>query len=376
MRSRERDPGRDRVSAPHVLVSGVVLGQPMGGVRRHNAELLPRVARLLAAAGGSLSVLEGAQKIAFELPPDVVRIASDVPPGAWARARQEPRALRAAFEHAAQGGRAFDLFHAAHLPVPTRIGARYTLTIHDLRHTDRRFSSVARRIAAEIALRRALDRAALVFAVGASVRAELVARFGVSAERVRIVPNAADHFTPLPRHAAADAPMLCVGHVERRKNLEIVLRAMHVEPRLPRLEIAGAAKHGERERLARLAEELRVSSRVSFLGPFDDRELAALYARAACVVLPSHLEGFGIGTLEAQRARVPLAIASLPALLEVAGAETPSFAPDDPEACARAILRALSASPTTLDRAEANAARFSWDASARAWFDAWCELAS
>ena len=43
--------GRARVSgAPRVLVSGVVLDQPMGGVRRHNAELLPRAAELLSLA--------------------------------------------------------------------------------------------------------------------------------------------------------------------------------------------------------------------------------------------------------------------------------------------------------------------------------------
>ena len=36
--------------APHVLVLGSVLGQPKGGVWRHNRELLPRVARLLEAA--------------------------------------------------------------------------------------------------------------------------------------------------------------------------------------------------------------------------------------------------------------------------------------------------------------------------------------
>jgi hypothetical protein len=45
--------------APRVLVAGTVLGQPMGGVRRHNQELLPRVARRLAARGGALAVLAG-----------------------------------------------------------------------------------------------------------------------------------------------------------------------------------------------------------------------------------------------------------------------------------------------------------------------------
>ena len=55
--------------APRVLVSGVVLGQPMGGVRRHNAELLPRAARLCAAEGGAVDVLEGRSRVELDLPP-------------------------------------------------------------------------------------------------------------------------------------------------------------------------------------------------------------------------------------------------------------------------------------------------------------------
>jgi len=347
----------------------------MGGVRRHNAELLPRVARLLAASGGSLAVLEGTEKIAFALPPEIERIASDVPAGAWRRARSEPRAIRTALERAERAGRPFDFFHTAHLPAPTGIGARYTLTIHDLRHVDSRVSSIARRAAATLVLRRALDHAALVLAVSASVLADLVVLHKVPEERVRLVPNAADHFTPLPRSPASDAPILCVGHVERRKNLELVLRAMHLDRELPRLEIAGAAKRGERERLMRLAEKLGLAARVSFLGAFDDRELPRLYARAACVVLPSRLEGFGIGALEAMRARVPLAISHLPALMEVTGTEAPSFPVDDPAECARAVRSALSQSTAAIERAAAIAARSSWDGSAKAWFDAWCELA-
>ena len=66
-------------AAPRLLVSGVVLGQPMGGVRRHNAELLPRLAERLRAAGGGLGVLEGAVPIPFELPDVVERIPSNVP---------------------------------------------------------------------------------------------------------------------------------------------------------------------------------------------------------------------------------------------------------------------------------------------------------
>ena len=81
--------------APRVLVSGACLGQPAGGVRRHNAELLPRLESLLRQAGGGLAVVEGRTPVGWDLPPQVVRVPSDVPyQPALMRALKEGRALR------------------------------------------------------------------------------------------------------------------------------------------------------------------------------------------------------------------------------------------------------------------------------------------
>lgn len=361
--------------APHVLVSGVVLGQPMGGVRRHNAELLPRVARLLRAQGGSLALLEGREPIAFTLPDEVERIASDVPARPpLRRARAESRALRAILAERERAGRPFDCVHTAHLPAPRHLSLPLALTIHDLRRLDARSASLGRRWLSEFAIRRAVSEAALVVTVSQCLREEIVSRFHKEPERVRVVANAADHFQPLLRDTRAGAAILCIGHLERRKNLDVVLQALEVDPDLPPLVLAGASKAGEEERLRRLAAKLGVAARVTFLGPFEDAELAGLLARAACLVLSSRIEGFGIGALEAQRARVPLAIARIPALLEVAGGASPTFAPDDPRGCASAIRQALALSSDELDRAAASAARYRWDDSARAWYEAWCSI--
>lgn len=357
--------------APRVLVLGSVLGQPMGGVRRHNAELLPRLARLLAERGGALAVMEGRTPVALPLPTSVARIATRVPAGPPAvRATFEGRALRRVLADAERAGTPFDLVHTAHLPAPAAPRAPYTLTIHDLRRLDPVFSSAPVRALARRAIERAARRAARVLVVSESVRGELVRELGVDAARVHLVPNAADHFVPLPRAAESDAPLLCVGHVEPRKNLALVIRALAADPSLPRLVLAGAAKGRERERLERSARSLGVAARVRFLGPFEDRELPRLYAGAACVVVPSRVEGFGIAALEAQRARVPLAVARIASLLEVAGDDAPSFPPGDPAECARAIRAALEASPEVLDRSAERASRFTWDRSAAAWLDA------
>jgi glycosyltransferase involved in cell wall biosynthesis len=362
--------------APRVLVSGVVLGQPPGGVRRHNAELLPRAARLLLAGGGALDLLEGRTPVALELGPEVRLLPSSVPAGPpAARARLEGAALRDALREAAAEGRPYDLVHTAHLPAPRRLGTPFTLTLHDLRALHLPSAPFVRRLLAGPLIGGAVRAAARVVAVSETVRAELLARFKLAPERVAVVPNAGDHLPLLPRAAAAGAPLLCLGHVERRKNLELLLRALALDPGLPDLLLAGAPKGGEELRLAALARELGVASRVRFLGAVADEELPALYASAACAVLPSRLEGFGIGVLEAQRARVPLAVADAGALPEIAGAGVPRFGVDDPAGCARAIRAAL-ARPAAELAADARAAeRYRWDASARRLVEVWTEAA-
>ncbi|MCP3918309.1 MAG: glycosyltransferase family 4 protein [bacterium] len=355
-------------AGPRVLVSGVVLGQPMGGVRRHNAELLPRVARILAESGGELCVLEGAEPIDFELPEPIRILRSDVPARPIPlRALRETRALGRALEEARATGAPFDLVHTAHLPAPRHLACPYTITLHDLRSLFGEHTPFSRRFVAKHVVGAAVRSAARVICVSASVRAQLLAGFGLDAEKVAVVPNAADHFTPLPRAAGTDAPIVHLGHIEPRKNLELLVRALAAAPDLPPLELHGAARGEEDERLRGLARELGVGDRVRFAGPYAEEDLPRLLATCACVALPSRIEGFGIVALEAQRAGAPLAISNCPPLVEVAGEDVPRFGADDVDACARALETALAEGEDVAQERARRAGRFRWDASARDW---------
>jgi alpha-1,3-rhamnosyl/mannosyltransferase len=359
--------------APRVLVSGVVLGQPMGGVVRHNRELLPRLARLLAENGGGLAVMEGRERIAFDLPAPIERISSDVPAHpVLARALAESRALRTVLRSAAARGKAFDVVHTAHLPAPRRLDVPFTFTLHDLRALADAEQRVGRRLLARRVVADAVSRAQRVLTVSATVAAEITARFPAARTKVHVVGNGVDHFTPLARNPRADAPLVCIGHLEPRKNLELVLRALALDPALPRVELHGAAKDGEEERLRALASELGVASRVRFAGPFAEHDLPQILAGSACVCVPSTIEGFGIVALEAQVAHAPLAIARAGALPEVAGPATPAFASDDPLACARAIHAAIAPDGAALERAAERARTFTWDRAAISWFQTLC----
>lgn len=359
------------MSAPHVLLLGSVLGQPFGGVRRHNAELLPRVARRLAEGGGSLSLLAGRAGVAFELPPEVEVIESRVPAGPppW-RALHEARELRRRLAERRRRGLPVDLLHTAHHPAPRGLRVPYTLTVHDLRALSSQASPWRRALAQPI-LARSIGGAARVITVSEAVKEELALKLAIDRARVAVVPNAADHFRPLPRERTANAPLLCLGHLERRKNVGLLLEALAIAPGLPDLCLAGAAKGAEEQRLRERARSLGVERRVHFLGTFEESELPRLLAGAAAVVLPSRLEGFSIGVLEAQRARVPLAISNIAPHREIAGATTPHFAVDDPTDCARAIRAALASTEEQLGAAAASSERYSWNASADRLVDAW-----
>jgi len=361
------------VSAPRVLVAGAVLAQGPGGVQRHNQELLPRAARRLAAQGGALAVLLGRSGASFALPAPIETLASDVPAGPpLARALHESRALRRALAEAAERGRPFDLVHTGHLPAPRGLPVPFTLTLHDLRALTLEHTPFSRRFVARSVIGTAVAQAAGVLTVSATVQDTLAQHF--RPRRLFRVPNAGDHLPVLPRAPAAGARLLHVGHLEPRKNLELLLEALALEPALPDLELAGAPKHAEDERLRARASELGLAARLHLLGPVADQELPALYARCAAVVLPSRLEGFGIGVLEAQRALAPLAIAHAGALPEVAGPDVPSFGITDPAGCAQAIRTALAQPPELLAAHAARAARFSWEASADELVAAWREV--
>lgn len=184
--------------------------------------------------------------------------------------------------------------------------ARQVLTIHDLIQV--RAPWPARlKFAAYYAgpVRHTVRKAGLVLTVSETSARDI--REWVRDDGVRVVNagnGCSESFRP-EGHAdsAVDPYIVFVGNTRQHKNLDVVLRALALEPDvrlravLPPREIAAASAR---------ASALGVDARVEWLHGIDDEQLATLYRGAAATVMPSIDEGFGLPALESIACGVPV----------------------------------------------------------------------
>ncbi len=147
--------------------------------------------------------------------------------------------------------------------------------------------------------------------------------------------------------------MLLVGSVEKRKN-PLAAAAAASEVGLP-LVVAGPVRDSQLAReLERRGAQLR--------GYVPQDELAELYRGAACLVMPSRYEGFGLPVLEAMASGTPVVAAPDAALQEVAG-EAAVFV--EPERLADGVRRALAERDRLVAAGLDRARLFTWEETAR-----------
>ena len=101
-------------------------------------------------------------------------------------------------------------------------------------------------------------------------------------------------------------------------------------------------------------------------GAVSTAELVSLYQRASALVFPSLYEGFGLPPVEAMACGCPVAASSAGSLPEVVGDAAVLFDPHDPASIAAGALEALARADDLRARGLAHAARFTWEATARA----------
>lgn len=138
--------------------------------------------------------------------------------------------------------------------------------------------------------------------------------------------------------------VLAVGSLKPNKNFALLGRALRLlgDFSLP-VAIAGA-----RDATVFQAAEPPPGD-VRMLGYVPDETLADLYKHAACFVLPSLYEGFGLPALEAMANGCPVLAARAGSIPEVCGEAALYFDPYNPASLARA-LREIAANPLLRDQ--------------------------
>jgi len=279
-----------------------------------------------------------------------------------------------------------DVIHATTLLVPPKRHAALVVTIHDVvpwthpetltphgvgfhRRMGTRAASeadliVTPTLAVADQVRRVLAPRADVIAVHPGFSSDLV------------VPD--DARERRTRHVAPDDYLLFVGTAEPRKGLDTLLDALS-EPALmgQSLVVVGPRGWGGVD-VGQQAEARGIADRVTVTGRVDDADLAALYAGASLVVMPSRAEGFGLPVLEAMSLGVPVVTSDDPAMLEVGAGATQTFPVGDPGALCAAIVRVLNDEGLRARMTEAGKIRaqdFSWLDSARTMWDLYARLA-
>ena len=203
-------------------------------------------------------------------------------------------------------------------------------------------------------------------------RAELLDCSGIDPARVvAVFPGVSPDFGAVRRRPDAAPFALVVGTVERRKNLEVAIRALAEMPALRIVAVGPSTPY--REECERIARDCVTSERLEFRGYVSRADLLDLYARATFVALPSRYEGFGYPAAQALCAGVPLLAAAASSLPEVVGDAAPLLPPDDVAAWS-AAFRAI---VDDRDAAEARAQSAKPGANLRfAWRDAAAAIAA
>jgi glycosyltransferase involved in cell wall biosynthesis len=177
-----------------------------------------------------------------------------------------------------------------------------------------------------------LRRAACVTCDTAAVRDELVRDVRVRPDRAIVVPVGVSRvFSPEPDEPAARSAerllgprdttieILHVGGVAPRKRIDILLASVAgVRRRAPNLRLVHVGDPFTRDQDG-LAGELGLGDAVVTLTALDDEVLAAIYRRAALVLVPSEREGFGLPVAESLASGTPVVASDLPVLREVGG---------------------------------------------------------
>jgi len=303
-----------------------------------------------------------------------------------------------------------DVYHIPLNRVAYFMPKPYVVTVHDMASLLYTQESGMRIKIRRYRFRRGLMRAGKVLAVSAATRRDVVQELGIPSDRVRLVYSApAPEFFQRGHVADARAAGPQTEEQERRRILEryqinypFLLYAGNIRPQknIPRLVEAFAVVRNELAhhpvysdlRLIIIGDQIarnpavrhavvhsRVENCARFLGfvPFDT--LRVFYACAEAFIFPSLYEGFGLPPLEAMASGTAVVTSNISSLPEAVNDAAMLVNPENVFDIARGIREVLLDSELRarlVAKGREQAARFSWDRTAREVVQVYEEVAA
>ena len=286
-----------------------------------------------------------------------------------------------------------DLYHAADFVLPPLDkNTPSVVTVHDLSFERDPNSAPPRLIPfLKKVVPQSAQRATHLIADSHATAQDLQTLYGIDPAKITVIHSGVEsRFMPfdeesiiarrkrkyVQRHyQLGDAPfILTVGTMQRRKNHLGLVRAFaklinrpHSASNVICLVIAGGQGWLYDDVLAEV-EKLNLTDRVKFIGFVEDGDLPHLYTLASAFAFPSFYEGFGLPPLEALACGVPVVTSNVSSLPEVVGDAALTIDPNDIDALADALDKALHDDAWRAEartRGLARAHEFTWGRAAR-----------
>jgi glycosyltransferase involved in cell wall biosynthesis len=277
-------------------------------------------------------------------------------------------------------GARMDLVHSP-TPLALPTAGKKIITVYDLFFMESPAS--AGKEAGEVFFKRAASSfrgSDGIITLSSFTRDQLVMRFDVRPEKVRVIPLGVDRrfLEDVPAaelegfraaHRLPRSFLLFVGAQEPRKNLPRLIEALkivHIHGDKVPLVLAGPPG-GDTETIRAAAARLGLEEWLTMMGYLPAEDLPKVYRLATALVFPSLCEGFGLPIVEAMAAGLPVVAAMNSAIPEVGADAAVYFPAEDPEALAgkiRLILENAGLRAELAGRGRKRALDFSWEKAA------------
>jgi len=241
-----------------------------------------------------------------------------------------------------------DLVHFMTMPASLRLSCQSILTVHDIAfHLFPDTVDLMRRVYYRATLGISIRNAITIITNSETTAAELSELHSEAKDKISVttfgLPQWAETNSQEPMRNNS-APLLFVGRLEPRKNLNRILdayllfRKSNPESELPILTIAGGRGWLDKKLVKRI-ELLDEKKLVNWFGYCNPDKLMELYKSSSTLLFPSLHEGFGFPILEAMASNLPVITSDRGAMKEVSGGAALLVDPDCTDSIAQAIER-------------------------------------